>query len=264
MRRWVECLPVLVLFGCWEPHETSLFKPDGAQSNLSGLDTSAGSSSGGVGSSAGAAGSGAVAGQDSPPPTAGTTAYPVGGGGGSPAAGGTDAVIGGTASVAGSDGEGGSGHPPPASCDSIDGAVTNETNGHCYRVSLDAVDFATAREACRVVGAHLVTISSVEEDAFVSALLPQEHWLGATDDLSDTTKGVGEYRWVNDEPWGYSAWLDGQPNAIETACPEGVKASACYEHCAYQNDKAQWVDRPCWHTIASVCEWELDSDSVAK
>lgn len=256
MRRLVECLPVLVLWGCWEPHENSLFKPEGAQSSLTGGDTSAGSSSGGSGSSAGY-GYGAVAGEELPQ-TGGTTPYPLGGSGGSHASGGADkGGAGGTTPLAG--GEGGSGNPPsPVSCDMIDGAVTHEGNGHCYRASLDQVDFATAQEACRVVGAHLVTISSEDENTFVSKLLPSEHWLGATDGKSNTTNGVGEYVWVNAEPWSYSDWREGQPNAKETGCPTEAEGSACYEHCAYQSDQVDWVDRSCWHTIPSVCEWDLE------
>jgi hypothetical protein len=265
MRRLLECLPVLVLFGCWGPHESSLFKPDGTQSSLTGLDTSAGAGGGGSGPSAGS-GYGGVAGQETSPPSGGAPGYPSGGSGGAPPGGGAGTGGGGSSAQAGNEGgEGGSGHPPsPASCDAIEGAVTNATNGHCYRVSLDTVDFATAREACRVAGAHLVTITSEAENLFVSALLPQEHWLGTSDGRADTVMGVGEYRWVNDEPWSYSVWRDGQPNALETSCPTEAEGKACYEHCGYQTADVDWVDRPCWHTIASVCEWELDGAAAVK
>lgn len=265
MRRLVVCLPVLVvLVGCWEHRESSLFESDGSQSSLAGVASSGGQSGGGAGSSAGSD----VSGGSYPVEMGGTAGYPLGGGGnasqgGSSASGGGGSASGGGGSASlGGGGAGGAGTPPtPASCDEIEGAVTNESNGHCYRVSLDEVDFATARDACEAAGGHLVTISSEEENEFVHELLPKAHWLGATDHRSNTTKGVGEYVWVNDEPWVFSAWQDGQPNAYETACPTEAEGKSCYEHCGYQSDQGDWIDRSCWHTIPSVCEWELESDA---
>ena len=89
MRRLVEYLPVLVLFGCWGPEDSTLFKPDGNQSSLTGADagTGSGSTSSGGGSTAGS-GYGASAGQDTAVPSGGTTAYPVAGSGGATAGGG--------------------------------------------------------------------------------------------------------------------------------------------------------------------------------
>lgn len=261
MTRLVASLPLLVVFGCWEPKENSLFSSDGAQSSLAGVDLPGGS--GGAGSAAGSA-SGAVAGQEMLE-TGGSGAYPVAGSGGSVAQAGGRAETDGTGSTSmggGDAGNGGSGNPPaPVSCDTIEGAVANAANGHCYRVNLDEIDFAAAREACRAAGAHLVTIGSEAENAFVSQLLTHEHWLGASDNESNTTQGPGTYSWVNDEPWEYDAWQDGQPNAKETGCPTEDEGSACYEHCGFQTDKADWNDRSCWHTIPSVCEWELESDT---
>lgn len=187
-------------------------------------------------------------------------------GGGSGAVGG---VSGGTASggTAGSEaaasggGTGGGGGQPPqppviASCDMLDGAVTNEQNGHCYRVNSENLTFAAARDVCRAAGGHLLTVTSTEENDFARDLHDGEHWLGASDGLPDTMSGVGSYSWVDEEAWDYTDWRDGQPNAFETNCPEGGDASDCFEHCAYQADEGDWIDRSCWHAIVSICEWE--------
>ena len=113
-----------------------------------------------------------------------------------------------------------------------------------------------ARDACSAAGGYLVAISSEAEDDFVHELLEADHWLGASDGRSDGSEGVGDYEWLSGEDWDYSNWEDGQPNAVATNCPNENSGSNCFEHCAYQEESGGWIDRACWHTIASVCEWE--------
>lgn len=184
------------------------------------------------------------------------------------AGGGSEAVAGSTTGGTGVSGSGGSAGgmggsagqanktPPIESCDMLDGAVTNEQNGHCYRVNSENLTFAAARDLCSATGGHLLTVTSTEENDFARDLHDGEHWLGASDGLPDTTAGVGSYSWVDEEAWDYTDWRDGQPNAFETNCPGQDDASDCFEHCAYQADEGDWIDRSCWHTIVSICEWE--------
>lgn len=159
-------------------------------------------------------------------------------------------------------GSGGSGgqelHQPQVieSCDMLEDAVTNDENGHCYRVNSDLLTFAAAREACKAAGGYLVAVSSEAEDDFVHQLLEADHWLGASDGRSDNAEGVGSYTWLSGDEWDYSNWEGGQPNAVATNCPNENSGANCFEHCAYQDESGGWIDRACWHTIASVCEWE--------
>jgi len=145
---------------------------------------------------------------------------------------------------------------PIESCDMLDGAVTNEQNGHCYRVSAEKVTYAEGRDACQAAGGHLLTVTSPEENEFARDLHQDEHWLGASDGFADTMRGVGDYSWVDGEEWGYTDWRGGQPNAVETDCPGHSGGGGCFEHCAYQAKEGDWVDRSCGHTIVSICEWE--------
>jgi hypothetical protein len=142
----------------------------------------------------------------------------------------------------------------------VEGSVKSELNGHCYRVNEAELTFSEARDACQRAGGHLITISSEAEDDFAEQLHDGEHWLGATDGRADTEPGVGTYNWVVDEPFEYSDWQEGQPNAFETDCPDDNDLD-CYEHCAYQADEGDWLDRSCWHTIVSICEWDIDDPS---
>jgi hypothetical protein len=156
-------------------------------------------------------------------------------------------------------GSGGQGTPTVVieDCAMLDQAVTNEAGDGCYRVNHQNLSFADAQRACRDVGGHLVSIGSESENSFVAELHDGEHWLGASDGRADMTPGVGPYVWVTGEAWLYSDWEEGQPNAYETDCPGGDDDLDCFEHCAFQSDEGDWNDRSCWHTIVSVCEWDL-------
>ena len=229
--------------GCSSPQDNALFANDGL--------TSAASASAG-GAAAAAAGTDSISGARSG--TAGINAGEAGSqaGSGIGGIGGT----GGTATTAGSSSAGG-----PAqrieSCDMLDAAVTNEQNGHCYRVNSEKLTFAAARDACQAAAGHLVTLGDEAEDGFAHELLDAAHWIGASDGRADRMQGTGPYSWVNGEPWDYSNWESGQPNAVGTNCADETSGAHCYEHCAFQTADGAWNDRACFHTIASLCEWDL-------
>jgi Lectin C-type domain len=233
-RYWLTL--ALVATGCFGPDENVLFEPDGALAVVGGGAAMAGTSP------SAAAGSGTDSGVGSTGGTAGAS-----GGGGRGGAAGT-----------GSAGGGGGGDVEPVieSCDAIPDSVVSAVTGHCYRVNEALLTFDEARAACDLAGAHLVTIGSAEENELARDLHDGEHWLGATDELGDDVAEVGLYVWVNGEPWVYSDWQEGQPNAYQTDCPDDADAD-CYEHCGFQSDEGDWLDRSCWHTIASICEWDV-------
>lgn len=232
------------VIGCSSPSSNELFAKNG-------ISSAASSSSGGS--------TDAAAGTDS---SAHQTQAESGGSdalGGSTSAGSSGAALGGSEQAqGGSSGSGGQAMQVPSieSCDMLDGAVTNEQNGHCYRASSQKLTYAAARDACEVAGGHLLTVASSEENDFAHDLHDGEHWLGASDGFADTMAGVGDYSWINGDEWTYTDWREGQPNAVETDCPGHSGGGGCFEHCAYQAAEGDWVDRSCGHTIVSVCEWE--------
>jgi uncharacterized membrane protein YgcG len=160
---------------------------------------------------------------------------------------------------AGAGGEGGSPTEPIVidDCAMVEGAITSELDGHCYRVEFQNLSFAAARDACAAADGHLATVGSKEENELLRKLHEGEHWLGATDGRPDTMPGVGPYLWVTGERWTYSEWEGGQPNAYQTDCPDDNAAVDCFEHCAFQTSEGDWNDRSCWHTIVSICEWDV-------
>ncbi len=249
-------------FGCSSPKDNALFADDGLTSAAAASAGGSAAASAGGSAAASAGGSAAAAsGTDS-----GSGARQTSGGVSTGEAGSQAGMLSGGASgsggsVAGAVTSGGSGGGGQAkgieSCEMLEGAVTNEQNGHCYRVNSDKLTFAAARDACQALAGHLVTLTDEAEDTFAHDLLDAAHWIGASDGRPDRTKGTGPYTWVDAEPWAYANWESGQPNAVGTNCPNETSGANCYEHCAFQTADGAWNDRACFHTIASICEWDL-------
>ena len=131
-------------------------------------------------------------------------------------------------------------------------------SGHCYYSNTTNLNFGAALDYCASRGAHLITIATPAENDFSWNLNPNNHWIGATDGRPRMMAGAGTYVWVTAEPFSFTAWTAGQPNATASDC---VGSSAkCYEHCAFQwgggSAPGQWNDRLCESEIPSVCEWE--------
>ncbi|HET7541675.1 MAG TPA: C-type lectin domain-containing protein [Polyangiaceae bacterium] len=234
-----------------------------------GQTQAAGSSSAGSASFGGSAGpeagSSNASGSGGESALAGSTGYPPAAGSGGNGAGCAfacgegghgNAGNGGGAGEAGANEAGSGGGSPECALLSADATYLPSTK-HCYLVDLEQRTFDAAQAHCTELKAHLLTLSSKEEDEFTWSLHPDEQWIGAKDGKSPTQSGVGTYTWVTDEPFDYTNWSRDQPNASKTDC---VNGGSCYEHCAFQWKKGehdgQWNDRYCMHTIASVCEWD--------
>ncbi len=163
---------------------------------------------------------------------------------------------------AGSSGNGGSaGGKPLQDCSAFGQSATfYSQNAHCYLVVQEDAMFADARTHCASLGAHLVTLADRAENDFVWSLNSAEHWIGATDGKGPKETTPGTYTWVDGEPFSYTDWSQGQPNASPSSCADSDGGGTCYEHCAFQwsggNVPGEWNDRLCSHTIQAVCEWD--------
>jgi hypothetical protein len=95
------------------------------------------------------------------------------------------------------------------------GAQVWSGNGHAYLlvVTREPIGWVAARAAAERAGGHLVTTTSIEESGFVGELLDGPAWLGAYQDPSGGANEPGAgWRWVTDEPWGFTRWRNGEPN----------------------------------------------------
>ena len=94
--------------------------------------------------------------------------------------------------------------------------MTWSVNGHEYEViAAEGITWTAAQAATAALGGgwHLVTITTADENTFVTSLLPagqverSHYWLGGTDAAVE-----GTWSWVTGEAWIYTNWWGGEPN----------------------------------------------------
>jgi hypothetical protein len=99
-------------------------------------------------------------------------------------------------------------------------SVSQGGNGHYYRlvVATGAVTWDEARIAATNAGGYLATITSSEENAYVSNLIRgfnSSDWaytfIGAQKPTNSGSPSSG-WTWVTGEPFTYTAWDSGEPN----------------------------------------------------
>ena len=97
-------------------------------------------------------------------------------------------------------------------------------NGHSYLAiaSEDPISWTDANEVANLLGGHLVTITSAEENDFVFHLIDSDRywypsinlrgpWTGGYQ-LPGSSEPAGGWAWVTGEPFVYTYWEMGQPN----------------------------------------------------
>jgi hypothetical protein len=126
-----------------------------------------------------------------------------------------------------------------------------EFGGSCYQVFAERVAWAVAEQRCVALGAHLASVQSFQEDAFLDGWPAQLGlavgdgsgvWLGGSDTAVD-----GDFRWWDSSPLSFVGWAPNQPD-------DGA-GSDCIEK---RNDgNGLWYDRRCTDALAFVCERPL-------
>ncbi|MHA2316473.1 MAG: lectin-like protein [Candidatus Hodarchaeales archaeon] len=86
--------------------------------------------------------------------------------------------------------------------------VRDNFNGHRYELIQDTRTWSDAKIDCESRGGYLVTITSQEENDFITNLIGSNHvWIGFTDETTE-----GDWQWVTGEPVTYTNWGGGQPD----------------------------------------------------
>jgi hypothetical protein len=88
----------------------------------------------------------------------------------------------------------------------------SETTGHYYqRFEPGNITWKEAKLKCEAIGAHLVTITSQEEQNFIDQALlanvSNYYFMGGTDAAKQT-----KWQWITGEKWGYQIWSTGGDN----------------------------------------------------
>jgi hypothetical protein len=146
--------------------------------------------------------------------------------------------------------------------DAVQWRVQDGGNGHWYRVAVvsTALTWSAANAAATEVGAHLASISSAEENAFVRNLSLSTP--GGVRNAGGTTVGpwIGAHRdpltgilgWSSGEPWSFAAWCGGEPSG------PSWEDAVCYF-----TGSLCWNDRPGDFVGSTACrsavqEWSAD------
>jgi uncharacterized repeat protein (TIGR02543 family) len=101
--------------------------------------------------------------------------------------------------------------------------------------------------------AHMATISSEEENAFIYNIVQSHGYQEACFGYSDEEK-EGEWKWLNGEPKIFEKWAPGEPNNVTWDGPSKAENFACFHH-EYTNGSWNDVD-PQSFDRPFVCEWD--------
>lgn len=125
-------------------------------------------------------------------------------------------------------------------------------NGHYYKTYETGTTWTDAKAYCESLGGHLATITSQEENTFISTITPNNYYfIGATDKEEE-----GKWQWVTGESWQYSNWDSGEPNNGLTGTSQNYSAILGQS----EPDGGCWDDS--WdypgdaHSFGFICEWE--------
>jgi hypothetical protein len=112
------------------------------------------------------------------------------------------------------------GNGKPDSCDiagtppvpgAVQWRVADGGNDHWYAVLGEPKTWAEQAGLANALGAHLVTLTSATENAFVHANFPGRAWLGGFADPNQGCSG-SSWKWVTGEPWSFATWAPPEPN----------------------------------------------------
>ncbi|MDO4618411.1 MAG: lectin-like protein [Clostridia bacterium] len=90
--------------------------------------------------------------------------------------------------------------------------VTGEVfDGHIYELYDESMTWEDAKEYCEIVGGHLVTITSEEEQGFIENFIQKGdknvYWMGLSEIGSEN-----DWEWTTYEGYDYENWGQGEPN----------------------------------------------------
>jgi Lectin C-type domain len=191
---------------------------------------------------AGLQGDAAVSDRDAAPDDRGTEDTPRAGAGGTAGAAGSGGASSGPPAMP-TDSQGAAGAaptaPPAAVCTDASGQVWH-MNGHCYFPLSVMNSWYVSRDRCRELSAHLVSITSKEEQTFVSALVgAAPRWIGLS------RFGAPQFSWVDGESMTYENWEEGAPKLVNEAAV------------ALRNETFRWFDDAVTTSYGAVCEREV-------
>ena len=133
--------------------------------------------------------------------------------------------------------------------------------GHHYKLfGPENISWSQARDKCKALGGHLVTITSSEENEFILSLLSNDRncWIGA-EEVYLSGKWTNAYKWSTGEKFSFSYWHYGAPSRDEnnygyhhagfSYALYGNEANRCWrwDNLRYREDSV----------FDYICEWDF-------
>ena len=142
----------------------------------------------------------------------------------------------------------------------IEWKVSDGGNGHWYKLVIapNTVSWNYADAAAALLSAHLATLTSANENAFVFAVANQPGawgsagpWLGAFRD-----SGTSAWHWVTGETWSWTNWLP--PNPDGPGYWNENRLSFATNYSSQWNDFNESGSQPCCKVVSYVLEFDAD------
>ncbi len=133
-------------------------------------------------------------------------------------------------------------------------------NGHRYQSFEENMTWKEAKAYCENQGGYLASVTTPEENTFISGLIANGsklfYWIGGTDEESE-----GSWQWVSGEPWDYSEWSDAQPD----------DSDGSEEYIGILREETEYLKPNKWNDFPNdggvengkggfICEWDEYSD----
>ncbi|XP_044028616.1 brevican core protein-like [Siniperca chuatsi] len=114
-------------------------------------------------------------------------------------------------------------------------------HGFCYRHFGQRLSWEVAEQHCRMLGAHLVSIMTPEEQSYINSNYKEYQWTGLNDKTIED-----DFRWSDGNPLLYENWYRGQPDSYFLSSEDCVVM--------VWHDDGRWSDVPCNYHLAYTCK----------